>query len=114
MRNIYMYICAGLLGVATSCTDLEPEDYSQINTTLFPQTEKDALALMTANVYATFRNNSYGGIFNNAAGVQTIGEMTTDVAACCWGGLDSASTAQLGSESFLFDNELYEFCQRFG
>ena len=50
MRNIYMYICAGLLGVATSCTDLEPEDYSQINTTLFPQTEKDALALMTANV----------------------------------------------------------------
>lgn len=86
MKQIYLYMCAGLMGLTTSCMDLEPEDYSQINTTLFPQTEKDALALMTANVYATFRNNSYGGIFNNASGVQTIGEMTTDVAACCWGG----------------------------
>ena len=86
MKKIYLCTFSVLLGLFTSCMDLEPEDYSQINTTIFPQTEKDALALMTANVYATFRNNSYGGIFNNASGVQTIGEMTTDVAACCWGG----------------------------
>lgn len=83
----YIYIFSGILGLLTSCMDLEPEDYSQINTTIFPQTEKDALALITANVYGTFRNNQYGGIFNNATGVQTIGEMTTDIGACCWGGI---------------------------
>ena len=83
-----IYLCAiSLLGLFTSCLDLEPEDYSQINTTIFPETEKDALALMTANVYGTFRNNQYSGIFNNATGVQTIGEMTTDIGACCWGGI---------------------------
>lgn len=86
MKKKYLYICAvsSLLGLSTSCMDLNPEDYSNINTTIFPQTEQDAMALMTANVYATFRNNSYAGIFNNASGVQTIGEMTTDIGSCCW------------------------------
>lgn len=85
MKKIYMLLCTTLLGVS-SCTDLDPEDFSQINPGIFPTTEKDVMALMTANVYGTFRNNNYGGIFNNASGVQTIGEMSTDVAACCWGG----------------------------
>ena len=85
MKKIYLYTVS-LLGLFTSCLDLEPEDYSQINTTIFPKTEKDALALMTANVYGTFRSNQDIGIFNNAYGVQTLGEMTTDIGACCWGG----------------------------
>ena len=85
MKKIYLY-AVSLLGLFTSCLDLEPEDYSKINTTIFPKTEKDALALITANVYGTFRNNQYGGIFNNATGVQTIGEMTTDIGACRWAG----------------------------
>lgn len=86
MKKIYLSACAvsALFGLFTSCMDLEPEDYSNINTTIFPTTEQDALALVTANVYATFTNNSYSGIFTNASGVETIGEMTTDIGACCW------------------------------
>lgn len=101
MKKIYLSACAvsALFGLFTSCMDLEPEDYSNINTTIFPQTEADAMALMTANVYATFRNNSYGGIFNNATGVQTIGEMTTDLGACCWGG-----TAWVPLQQHLWDS----------
>ena len=101
MKKLYLSACAVscLLGLFSSCMDLEPEDYSNINTTIFPTTENDAMALMTANVYATFRNNSYGGIFNNATGVQTIGEMTTDLGACSWGG-----TAWVPLQQHLWDS----------
>lgn len=82
MRNfIYTLLCSCAL---YSCTNLESERYDSINPDFFPVTEKDAEALVTAGVYAPFRNNGYAGIFNCASGIQIVGDMTTDVASCCW------------------------------
>lgn len=67
-----------------SCTDLEPENYSDINPGIFPTNEKDAEALVVAGVYGTFRSSFYDGIFNVASGIQIIGDMSTDVGVCCW------------------------------
>ncbi|KKB55454.1 RagB/SusD family nutrient uptake outer membrane protein [Parabacteroides gordonii] len=67
-----------------SCTNLDSERYDTINPGFFPNTEKDADALITASVYAPFRNSDYNGIFNCASGIQIIGDMTTDLAVCCW------------------------------
>ena len=61
-----------------SCTNLDSERYDTINPGFFPNTEKDADALITASVYAPFRNSDYNGIFNCASGIQIIGDMTTD------------------------------------
>lgn len=67
-----------------SCTNLDSERYDTINPGFFPNTEKDADALITAGVYAPFRSAGYDGIFNCASGVQIISDMTTDLAVCCW------------------------------
>lgn len=67
-----------------SCTNLDSERYDTINPGFFPNTEKDAEALVTAGVYAPFRSAGYDGIFNCASGVQIIGDMTTDLAVCGW------------------------------
>lgn len=67
-----------------SCTNLESERYDSINPDFFPETEEDADALIVGGVYSPFRSAGYSGIFNCASGIQIIGDMTTDVAACCW------------------------------
>lgn len=82
-KLLYTLMCSCAL---SSCVNLEPERYDAINPGIFPTTEKDADALITAGVYGTFRCASYGGIFNVASGVQIIGDMTTDVSHCLWGG----------------------------
>ena len=80
-KLLYTLMCCCTL---ISCTDLEPERYDAINPGFFPKTEKDAEALITGGVYAPFRCDNYSGIFNVATGVQIIGDMSTDLAVCCW------------------------------
>ena len=80
-KLLYTLMCCCAL---SSCTDLEPERYDAINPGFFPKTEKDAEALVTGGVYAPFRCDNYSGIFNVASGVQIIGDMSTDIAVCCW------------------------------
>ena len=74
-------IAAGLGG----CT-LESEVYEAINPTIFPQTEADAEALVTANAYGVFRNNGYDGMFNIANGVLLISDLISDYGECSWRG----------------------------
>ena len=80
-KIIYLlFIC----WVFNSCINLDSERYDTINPNFFPQTEEDADALIVGGVYAPFRSARYDGIFNVASGIQIIGDMTTDVASCCW------------------------------
>lgn len=80
-KLLYILMCCCAL---SSCTNLDPERYDAINPDFFPKTEKDAEALVTAGVYAPFRCDNYSGLFNVATGVQIIGDMSTDIAVCCW------------------------------
>lgn len=83
-RNI-LYIAMAVGLSFTSCTNLESEMYNVINPNFFPKSEKDAEALVTAAAYGPFRSDYYSGIFSVASGgIQTITEMTTDLADCQW------------------------------
>lgn len=70
----------------SSCMNLESEMYDVINPGIFPVNDVDADALVTSAAYSPFRSNWYSGIFSTASGVQIIGDMTTDLADCQWGG----------------------------
>lgn len=35
-------------------------------------------------VYAPFRSAEYSGVFSTAHSFQVIGDMSTDIAVCCW------------------------------
>lgn len=86
MKKIYLYMVT-LLCVALciqSCS-LESENYSEVSSSLYPTTERDAFDLVTANVYGTFRNNDYNGAFNVAAGFHLLADMATDFGFCSWG-----------------------------
>ncbi len=85
MKKI-IYIIAVLLATPiTSCVNLESEVYDVINPGIFPETEKDAEAIVTAAAYGPFRSNWYSGIFTVASGgIQTITEMSTDLGECQW------------------------------
>lgn len=63
-------IAASLTGF-NSC-QLESEIYDSINAGMFPQTEADAEAMVTANGYGVFQSNGYGGMFNVANGIPLI------------------------------------------
>ena len=80
MRNLLYTVLCCLIFV--SCTNLESERYDAINPDFFPVNEDDAEALVVGGVYAAFRSSS--GVFYCAYGLQIIGDMTTDVASCCW------------------------------
>jgi hypothetical protein len=64
---------------------LESENYSEVSSDIYPTTERDAFDLVTANVYATFRNHEYKGAFNVAAGFHLLSDIATDFGFCSWG-----------------------------
>lgn len=74
----------GLLGF-NSCK-LESEVYDSINGDMFPVTESDAEALVTANAYSVFMNNGYDGMFNIATGVLLVSDLMADYGECTWRG----------------------------
>ncbi|MFV0505192.1 MAG: RagB/SusD family nutrient uptake outer membrane protein [Bacteroidales bacterium] len=88
MRNFKYQTTACLLAVIiimNSCK-LESETYDSINTGIFPTTENDAKALVTANAYGVFQNNGYGGMFNIATGILLVSDLMSDYGECTWRG----------------------------
>lgn len=75
-------ILASLAGLH-SCK-LESEVYDSINAGIFPQTEADAEALVTANAYGVFQNNGYSGMFNVATGILVVSDLMSDYGECSW------------------------------
>jgi hypothetical protein len=72
-----------LSSLFASCS-LESEDYSTINTSIFPKTEEDAKTLVT-NCYMPFICDWYIGIYSSCwRGIHVIGDMTTDIGKCQW------------------------------
>ena len=69
-------IAASLTGF-NSC-QLESEIYDSINAGMFPQTEADAEAMVTANGYGVFQSNGYGGMFNVANGIPLVSDLLSD------------------------------------
>jgi hypothetical protein len=67
----------------TGCTDLDYENYSQINSENFPATERD-LEAATIGVYSTLANTMIMQWLNNAG--WTYSELTTDELNTGWGG----------------------------
>lgn len=75
-------VIAALAGF-NSCK-LESETYDSINEDMFPVTESDAEALVTANGYGVFRNNGYDGIFNIASGYLLVSDLLSDYGESSW------------------------------
>ena len=80
-------IAASLTGF-NSC-QLESEIYDSINAGMFPQTEADAEAMVTANGYGVFQSNGYGGMFNVANGIPLVSDLLSDYGECSWRGWES-------------------------
>ena len=80
-------IAASLTGF-NSC-QLESEIYDSINADMFPQTEADAEAMVTANGYGVFQSNGYGGMFNVANGIPLVSDLLSDYGECSWRGWES-------------------------
>lgn len=88
MKSKYYILCGAmitLLSAMNSCK-LESEIYDSINAGIFPQTEADAEALVTANAYGVFQNNGYSGMFNVATGVLVVSDLMSDYGECTWRG----------------------------
>lgn len=73
---------ASLVGF-NSC-ELEQEIYDSINSGMFPTTEDDAEAMVTANAYGVFQNNGYSGLFNIATGYPIMSDLLSDYGECSW------------------------------
>lgn len=65
---------------------LESEIYDSINAGMFPVTEADAEAMVTANGYGVFQNNGYSGMLNIASGVLLVSDLLSDYGECSWRG----------------------------
>ena len=84
MKKIIFTIGIALISLV-SCTNLTSESYDVINPGIFPETEADAEALITAAAYGPFRSSDYDGIFTVGEGsIQSIPELSTDIADCQW------------------------------
>lgn len=81
LRNIAAFIM--VLLAMTACTDLDYENYSQINSDDFPQTEDD-LDASAVGVYNTLCNSFIMKWMNNAGII--LEELTTDEMNTAWGG----------------------------
>lgn len=79
------YICLAATISLTSCTKLVSEDFSNIDPTIFPLTDNDAVSLVTA-CYNPFSAGSYSGYWSSAdGGFHVMSDMATDVMDCQWG-----------------------------
>ncbi|WP_337940264.1 RagB/SusD family nutrient uptake outer membrane protein [Parabacteroides sp.] len=88
MRSLKYYIMGGAMAtlIGFNSCELESEVYNSINAGIFPTTESDAEALVTANAYGVFQNNGYAGMFNIATGVLLVSDLMSDYGECTWRG----------------------------
>lgn len=82
MKKISLYLIV-LIIIVTSCK-LESEVYDNIDSSMYPSTERDARDLVT-NSYSCFTDNGYSGLFNSATGVHLTTDMSSDFGYCTWG-----------------------------
>lgn len=70
---------------ATSCMDLEREDYTEISPDNFFNTETD-LRLAVDALHYDFNAGDWNGIYRaDYSGYQVMSDLTTDVMWCNWG-----------------------------
>ncbi len=82
MKKLCFSIFITLLVLNIYSCKLESETYGSISTAMFPATEKDVNALVTANAYGVFRVSS--GMFNVADGILLVSDLMTDIGECTW------------------------------
>lgn len=83
LYNILMALC--ITSCFSACTKLVSEDYSNIDPGFFPESDNDALALVTA-CYNPFSAGGYSGYWSSASGgFHVMSEMATDILDCQWG-----------------------------
>jgi hypothetical protein len=89
MKKIVLLLLLPLMAILfPSCTNLESEMYNTINPGIFPQNQNDADALVIAAAYAALGGDPWGGMVrSNYTGVQTVGELLTDIGDIEWAGL---------------------------
>lgn len=86
-RYIKSYLAAlYLLGIClSSCVDLDPVDYSEINPSNFPKSEEDLKALVLS-CYYPLRGNWWDGIHSTSErGVMFVNDATTEILTQTWG-----------------------------
>jgi hypothetical protein len=66
-----------------SC-ELESEQYSNVDASIYPKTANDARDLTTAAAYNPFANDWYSGIFGIATGYFIDVDIATDYGYCSW------------------------------
>jgi hypothetical protein len=76
-----VFAYAGILFTLQSC-ELESEDYSSINASIFPRSAEDVDALVTGNAYEVFRSSYYDFIFSVYDGVGVVSDLTSDNGMC--------------------------------
>jgi hypothetical protein len=81
--NIYAVILL-LLSVGIQSCELQSEQFSDIDASIYPKTENDARYLTTAAAYAPFQNNWYSGVFGIATGYFIDVDIATDYGYCSW------------------------------
>lgn len=91
-----------LIGL-NSCK-LESEIYDSINAGIFPTTESDAEAIVTANAYGAFMNNKYDGMFNIANGVLLVSDLMSDYGECTWRGWETILYNRWSVGNWYIDN----------
>jgi hypothetical protein len=93
MNKIKLFLTVLLpMAVALQSCQLESEIYDDINTAIYPKTERDAHDLITGNVYAVFTEvnagsvseDLYKGVFNSGNGWHLLADMSSDIGFCSW------------------------------
>ena len=93
MKTKYISCVAALTFAAmtfTSCADLNPVDYSEMNSELFPKTESDYITLVN-ECYRSIRSSWFDGLF------------ATDDRGCV--ALNDATTEILTARSYIFKKQ---------
>ena len=90
IRNCFFFLA--LLGsTLTSCIDLDPLDYSEINPSNFPKTEEDLKALVLSCYYPLRGSWSNGIHTTSERGMMFINDATTEVLSSTWGAAQACS-----------------------
>jgi hypothetical protein len=106
MNKIKLFLAAlCLIATALQSCELESEVFDDINTNIYPKTERDARDLITGNVYAAFTTvnysggtdeNCYQGLFNGANGWHILADISSDIGFCKWGGGTTWGSLEFG------------------
>jgi hypothetical protein len=94
--NIYAVILLMLLVGMQSC-ELQSEQFSDVDPSIYPTTANDVRDLVTSAAYVPFENNWYSGVFGIATGYFIDVDIATDYGYCSWddgGGWNRLAFAQ--------------------